>query len=304
MASNDAVFAEMKEKAVRVLDHGSIALLDKMGSDEEIAQAARVSYQKGTKQVSDNRGLLRRLLRDRHTTPFEMAELKFYVKLPIFVERQWIRHRMASTNEVSARYSELPEEYYIPEAESVCSQSKTNKQGRDSRIDATAAAVYRQSTNDVSHRAFEVYQSSLRNDVSREIARIPLPLGTYTEKFWKIDLHNLIHFLGLRMDAHAQWEVRQYANVMGDMVAKLFPITWQAFLDFRMNAMQLSALDIKQINALPFSYGKLPQVEFGKWVIQEWLGDAKCSERDEFIVKAIRLGMIEPFHALPSHSAR
>lgn len=298
MASNDDAKAELIGKEVRLLDHGKLALMDVMGSDEAIAEAARVSYRKGTKQVSDDRGLLRRLLRHRHTTPFEMAELKFYIKLPIFVERQCIRHRMASTNEVSARYSELPEEYYIPQTEDVCAQSKTNKQGRDQPIDATAATMYRQSTNDVSHRAFEVYQSNLRNDVSREIARIPLPLGTYTEKYWKIDLHNLMHFLGLRMDAHAQWEVRQYANAMGDIVAKLFPITWQAFLDFRLNSLSLSALDIRQINAFPFSYGKLPQVEVAKWLIPEWRTQEKNSERDEFIVKAIRLGMIEPSHSL------
>ncbi len=301
MASNDAAKEELKGKSVPVLDHGQIALLDVMGSDEEIAEAARVSYRKGTKQVNDDRGLIRRLLRHRHTTPFEMAELKFYMKLPIFVERQCIRHRMASTNEVSARYSVLPEEYYIPEASAVCVQSKTNKQGREEEIDATSAAIYRQSTNDASHRAFEVYNSNLRNDVSREIARIPLPLGTYTEKYWKIDLHNLMHFLGLRMDAHAQWEIRQYANIMGSMVAKLFPITWQAFEDFRLNAMSLSALDIKQINRLPG--GKIAQVDLEKYLLPEWCNAPKNSERAEFIVKAIRLGLVEPSHALPAHEA-
>jgi thymidylate synthase (FAD) len=279
----------------KVLDHGHIILQDVMGCDADIAQAARTSYQKGTKTVNDDRGLLRRLMRDRHTSPLEMGEVKFHVKLPIFVERQWVRHRMASMNEVSARYSQLPEEYYIPEKRDIAAQSKINKQGRDEPIEEGVATAFQHDVSHACHQSFAVYHKALENGVARELARIELPLGTYTEKVWKCDLHNLFHFLGLRMDKHAQWEVRQYANVIGGIVSQLFPICWQAFLDFRLNAKTFSSLDLRQIQRILSVGGLLPMDEqrfFEFCLIDEWDASSKNSERDEFIVKAKSLGLI------------
>jgi thymidylate synthase (FAD) len=262
-----------------VLDHGHIVLMDHMGDDAAIVQAARTCYQKGTKKVNDDRNLIRYLMRNRHSSPFESCVAKFHVKLPIFVERQWARHRTAGWNEVSARYSELPEEYYIPRTEDVCAQSKINKQGRDEPIESASADAFRAHSKDVARYAFDVYHTSLECDIARELARISLPLGTYTEKVWWINLKNLLDFLSLRMDSHAQWEIRQYANIIGhQIVATLFPLVWEAFVDYRLDAMTLSGPEVKHL------YSRLT----GNAVCTTALGDR---EQKEFKAKLERLGI-------------
>ena len=217
------------ESPLPVLDHGFVRLVDVMGDDAAIVQAARASYGKGTKTQREDRELIRYLLRNRHTSPFEMVEIKLHVKLPIFVERQWIRHRTASVNEVSGRYSELPEEFYLPDAASICKQATDNKQGRGEPLTPEEAAHIRSNMNAMGRDEFKHYRFTLSQGVSRELARINLPLSTYTEKYWKVDGHNLFHFLQLRMDHHAQWEIRQYANGVREMLAEKFPRTMSLF---------------------------------------------------------------------------
>lgn len=235
----------------RVLDHGFVQLLDVMGDDRAIEEAARVSYDAGgsSRRTSDTRGLIRYLMRHRHTSPFEMCELKLRVKLPIFVERQWVRHRTASLNEVSARYSVLPEEFYVPEPEQVCHQSKTNKQGRAEPIDDPAR--FRDVLAGQSRAAFEDYRTAIDGyDIARETARIGLPLGTYTEKVWKIDAHNLLHFLSLRLHPHAQFEIRAYAEAIAEIVKVWLPLTWEAFEDYRLGAVTFSRAEVEALRTL------------------------------------------------------
>lgn len=232
---------------IKCLDHGFVRLVDVMGDDQAIVQAARISVAgEGVRKVSEDRGLIRYLMRMRHTTPFEMVEFKFHVKVPIFIERQWIRHRMASTNEMSARYSELPECYYVPEPSDVQYQAATNKQGRAGEAMDNApqhAASFAQEAGD----AFCNYKVRLGDDMARELARINLPLSTYTEKYWKVDLKNLLDFLGLRMDKHAQYEIRVFANAMATLIRPFIPITWEAFEDFKMNAVTFSAVELRAL---------------------------------------------------------
>ena len=225
-----------------VLDHGFIRVIDYMGDDAAIEQAARVSYAAGTRRVSETRDLLRYLMRHRHSTPFEMAEIKFHIRLPIFVARQWIRHRTANVNEQSARYSEMREEFYIPRPEQLAKQSETNKQGRGEVLSPEDAAVVLRTLYADAERVHDDYKGMLHtHNLSREVARINLPLGTYTEWVWKIDLHNLFHFLSLRADSHAQWEIRQYADTMLDIVRQWVPIATEDWEDYRLNAVTLSA---------------------------------------------------------------
>ena len=225
-----------------VLDHGFIRVVDYMGDDAAIENAARMSYAGGTRKTSETRDLLRYLMRHRHSTPFEMCEIKWHVRLPIFVARQWIRHRTANVNEQSARYSEMREEFYIPRPEQLAKQSETNKQGRGEVLSPeNAAAVLRMLYADA-RRSHDDYKDMLHtHGLSREVARISLPLGTYTEWVWKIDLHNLFHFLSLRADHHAQWEIRQYAQTMHDIVRQWVPIATEAWEDYRLHAVTLSA---------------------------------------------------------------
>lgn len=280
----------MKDKTFKVLDHGFIRILDWMGSDDAILEAARTTH-KSTDQVQDDRTLLRYLFRHWHTSPFESCVLKFHVKLPIFVERQWARHRTAGWNEISARYCELPEEFYIPEAKDICEQSKSNRQGRSKQSDEQVAKYFQDSTRAACEDAFDVYHTALDNNVARELARIGLPLGTYTEKVWWVNLHNLLHFLRLRMDGHAQWEIRQYANIIGEqIVAKLWPWTWEAFLDYRHNALTLSAQEIRVIQCLMQGGAWPDDVKFGK------------REAGECFAKLRQLGVIRD-EATPSQSA-
>lgn len=224
------------------LDKGFVRLIDVMGDDAAIVQAARVSYGSGTKKVHEDRGLIRYLMRHLHTTPFEMVEFKFHVKLPIFVARQWIRHRTANVNEYSGRYSEMKDEFYLPAPDQVRAQSDSNKQGRaDEAFDPATAERIRATMQHTQQSLYDEYQELLGTNLAREIARINLPVSNYTEWYWKIDLHNLFHFLRLRADAHAQYEIRAYAEVMCQIVKDWVPLAYGAFEDYRLGAVTLSA---------------------------------------------------------------
>ena len=285
---------QLVNKKFSVLNHGHIILLDFMGSDQDVVLSARTSYQKGTKSVSDDRVLIRYLMRHFHFTPFECPVLRFHIKLPIFVERQWVRSRTCfGMNEVSARYSELPEEYYVPIPDSIRQQSKVNKQGRDEPVDVTIATSFIEDTEKVALETFDQYHHDLGNGIARELARINLPLGTYTEKVWSMNLRNLLEFLVLRMDSHAQWEIRQYATIIGEqIVAPLFPLVWESFVDYRLQSLALSRLEIEWLNRIM----SLPTGISGdhKRMVQpeEWKSLEKCRERDEAIEKFKLLGVI------------
>ncbi|MSO69489.1 MAG: FAD-dependent thymidylate synthase [Alphaproteobacteria bacterium] len=273
-----------------VLDRGFVRLIDYMGDDGAVVQAARVSYGKGTSHVSGDRGLIRYLMRHRHTTPFEMCEIKLHVKLPIFVARQWIRHRTANVNEYSGRYSILSREFYVPDEQSIdtrlaklreesgqndllgdewrereaphlAAQSRSNKQGRAERLPPEEAAEAVRLIRAESRRAYTNYEKLLNEHagepiepeakgLARELARMVLPTNFYTEWYWKTDLHNLLHFLSLRADAHAQYEIRVYAAVIADIVKRWVPLTFEAFEDYVMGGTRLSALDLSVIKRL------------------------------------------------------
>ncbi len=230
-------------KQFKVLEKGFVTLVDYMGGDEAIVQAARVSYGKGTRTVNDDTGLIRYLMRHRHTTPFEMVEIKFVASMPIYVARQWIRHRTANVNEYSARYSEVPDKFDIPELERIQPQSKSNRQGREGVLPEDISGKFRDTVDRISRTTYSEYEDALKNGIARETARILLPLNTYTEWYWKIDLHNLFHFLSLRLDAHAQYEIREYAKVMGDITRRIAPIAYKAFEDYRLGGVSFSALE-------------------------------------------------------------
>ena len=239
---------EYPEGAVKILDKGFVKLVDVMGDDSSIVQAARVSYGKGTKQVNEDRGLIRYLLRHAHTTPFEMVEFKFHCRMPIFVARQWIRHRTASVNEVSGRYSEMKDMCYVPNIEQITSQSKTNKQGGTMEV-LSDAQQFIDMMEDEQKDLFLNYNVYLQNDMRKELARINLPLSTYTEWYWKIDLHNLMHFLRLRLDSHAQYEIRVFGEAMAKMVQEVCPLAWEAFEDYKLNAMNLSSTEVMALQS-------------------------------------------------------
>ena len=234
-----------------VLDQGLIRVVDYMGDDAAIVQAARVSYGTGTKKVSDDRGLIRYLLRHRHTTPFEMCELKLHVRVPMDAWRQWIRHRTASVNEYSTRYSVAIDAAQRTAAGQWRTQAVDNKQGSGDFLDPATGEHLTKTEAELQTRAREVYDARVEAGVAREQARKDLPLCTYTEAYWKIDLHNLLHFLALRMDSHAQKEIRDYATVIGEqIVAKWVPLTWEAFQDYRFGAMALSRIEQEIIAAV------------------------------------------------------
>ena len=247
---------------IEVLDHGFVRVIDYMGDDSSVVQSARVSYGKGTKKISNDKGLIKYLMRHRHSTPFEMCEIKFHIKLPIFIARQWIRHRTANVNEYSARYSILDKEFYIPSAENLAAQSQINNQGRgDALTDDEASNVIQILKNDA-EQTYANYETLLnenssgrvldegKSGIARELARMNLTLNTYTQWYWKIDLNNLLHFLALRADDHAQYEIRVYADVMLDLVKKWVPLTYEAFEDYRMGGTELSAKEIKLMRKL------------------------------------------------------
>lgn len=228
-----------------VLDHGHLRVIDYMGDDAAIVQAARVSYGEGTKHVSNDEGLIRYLMRHWHSTPFEMCEVKFHVKLPVFVARQWIRHRTANVNEYSARYSILDREFYIPAPEHLAAQSTVNNQGRGAVLEGAEAARVLEILKRDAMTAYDDYEAMLSQDgqqgLARELARMNLPMNIYTQWYWKCDLHNLFHFLRLRADAHAQYEIRVYAEEMARIVKAWVPLAYAAFEDYRLGAVTLSA---------------------------------------------------------------
>lgn len=273
---------DMLHEPVKVLDHGFVRIIDYMGNDDAIVQSARVSYGIGTKKVSDDRGLIRYLIRNKHTTPLEMCEIKFHIKLPIFVARQWVRHRTANINEYSARYSVLDREFYVPDAvyldfinemtkkdaksnnidqlkmfsdqpkpSETGPQSTENKQGRAGALDEEEAKDAVSKIQRMSLNAYKVYIGLLNDQagnpvshkkgLARELARIVLPVNFYTQWYWKIDLHNLLHFLRLRLDSHAQYEIRMYAQAIADITKQWVPIAWEAFEDYVQGGMTLSA---------------------------------------------------------------
>jgi thymidylate synthase (FAD) len=253
---------EILYQPVSLLDHGFIRVIDYMGDDAAVVQAARVSYGRGTKRVNEDRGLINYLMRHRHTTPFEMCEIKYHVKLPIFVARQWIRHRTANVNEYSARYSILDKEFYLPDAEHVAAQTATNGQGRGNALEPEVAQRVLDILREDAERAHHNYTILLneggpgdRSDptwpgLARELARINLSLNFYTQWYWKTDLHNLMHFLLLRCDPHAQYEIRAYADVMLDILKRWVPMTHAAFLEYQMNAATISAAGLAVIRRL------------------------------------------------------
>jgi len=230
--------------AIPVLDHGFIRVVDYMGDDAAICQAARVSYGKGTKSVQNDEGLIRYLMRHWHSTPFEMCEVKLHVKLPVFVARQWIRHRTANVNEYSARYSILDREFYIPAPEHIAAQSVVNNQGRGEALTGAEAARVLDILKTDSERSYDNYQAMISDDgqrgLARELARMNLPANIYTQWYWKVDLHNLLHFLLLRADAHAQYEIRVYADAICSVVADWVPFAYAAFEDYRLGGATLS----------------------------------------------------------------
>lgn len=246
---------------IPVLDHGFIRIIDYMGDDAAVVQAARVSYGAGTKKVREDAGLINYLMRHRHTSPFEMCELKIHVKMPIFVARQFLRHRVASANEVSGRYSILDREFYMPGPENLAAQAKTNRQGRGDVLSEAEAARVLDLLREDAARAYTHYEEMLneidgqmvdpeRQGLARELARMNLPVNLYTQLYWKMDLHNLLHFLNLRADAHAQYEIRVYAEALLDVVKQWVPLTHAAFMDYRMGAYELSAKSLAVVKRM------------------------------------------------------
>ena len=256
-------------EAMPVLDHGFVRVVDYMGDDTSIVQSARVSYGKGTKKVSTDSGLIKYLMRHRHSTPFEMCEIKYHIKLPIFIARQWIRHRTANVNEYSARYSIMDKEFYVPSKENLAAQSTNNRQGRGNLINGTQADNILKILKDDAERNYQHYEEMLnekydgtiiddkKQGLARELARMNLTLNSYTQWYWKTDLLNLLNFLALRADSHAQFEIREYADVMMNTVKKWVPTTYDAFIDYRVGGMELSSK--------------------GKMVIQKMIKAEKCN---------------------------
>ncbi len=292
---------------IRVLDHGFIALVDAMPrlvpegqtADAAIVQAARVSYGQGTKKISEDRGLIRYLLRHRHTTPFEMVEFKFHVAMPIFIARQWIRHRTANVNEYSGRYSVMPDRFYRPSLENVRKQSRSNRQGGEERFKtlfdpaaaegADAEALKREHATagqflaflDRAEALYAEYQRLNEAGVARELARIGLPVSLYTEWYWKCDLHNILRFLALRMDQHAQEEIRAYATAMHDLIAPIVPITMEAWRDYELESVTLTRLEVEALRA----------AGLGRAAAVPPLATDNQRERAEWDVKRGKLGL-------------
>lgn len=275
-----------------ILNDGFVRVVDVMGDDASIVQAARISYGAGTKKVHEDRGLIRYLMRNRHTTPFEMCEIKLHVRVPMDCWRQWIRHRTANVNEYSTRYSEAIDSQQTTDAESWRMQSKSNRQGSTTNVANEVGEGLSRREMELHELSREVYEERLREGVAREQARKDLPLSTYTEAYWKIDLHNLLHFLSLRMDSHAQTEIRAYAYVIGnEIVSKWVPMTWEAFEDYRLKATSLSRLEIE---LLGYVYERQTEklIEAAKsfgWLDDSGTASQSNRERSEFESKLRRL---------------
>jgi len=263
MTSKAQINFEQDKSYRPVLDHGFVGLVDHMGSDQSIVRAARVSYGAGTKSISDDRNLIRYLMRHEHTTPFEMCELVFHLKLPIFVMRQLVRHRTASMNEYSARYSVVTDEFYIPEIENIKIQSKDNKQGRSGDL---TTSVKEQIISDIKAHwdsSYSLYEQHLNDyDLARETARAVLPVGSYTECYWKANLKNFLHMIRLRADSHAQWEIQEYARAMYELAQPLYPIATEAFEHYQMNSVKFSSLEMIMLK----DFLKHENSDFAAWV--------------------------------------
>jgi thymidylate synthase (FAD) len=299
MPTNAAIADELRWKKFPVLDDGFVCLVDVMGDDQAVVQAARVSYGEGTRKVSDDRGLIRYLMRHRHTTPFEMAEIKFLVRVPMDCWRQWIRHRTANVNEYSTRYSLAIDAAQQTSAGEWRTQAGSNRQGSGDPLDEGLGAQLSISEAEFQTRARQLYEDRIAAGVAREQSRKDLPLSTYTEAYWKIDLHNLLHFLALRMDAHAQFEIRSYATAIGEnIIQPLFPLVWEAFVDYRMQAMFLTRLDreliMRLVDRLAVA-GKARGNEDDFLAVQDpsWASLTRSRERDECHEKLLSLGLLE-----------
>ena len=281
-------------EAIPVLDHGFIRVIDYMGDDSSIVQSARVSYGKGTKKVSTDEGLIRYLMRHWHSTPFEMCEIKYHVKLPIFIARQWIRHRTANVNEYSARYSILDKEFYLPAKEQLAAQSQSNRQGRGDVIQGKQAEEVLNILKDDANRTYDNYEKLLNErfdgtkidenkvGLARELARMNLTLNTYTQWYWKTDLLNLLNFLFLRADNHAQYEIRVYADKMLDTVKRWVPITYQAFMDYRVGAAEISSKGLSVIKSM--ISGKKVEQEDSGLSKREWNELMEKLDRKDLII--------------------
>lgn len=285
---------DLRWKKFPVLEGGFVTLVDVMGDDDAIVQAARVSYGKGTKTPSDDRTLIRYLMRHRHTTPFEMAEVKFLVRVPMDIWRQWIRHRTASVNEYSTRYSLAIEDNLRTPPDKWRLQSSINKQGSEGFLDEVFGQRFSEEEAYLQEQAYAIYLKRVDMGIAREQARKDLPLSTFTEAYWKIDLHNLLHFLALRMDDSAQFEIREYAKTIGyQIVAPLFPLTWEAFLDYRIRSVVLSKLDRDVIRRLSENKKLLgTEEDFLEAQPNEWKDLKRCREREECLEKLRGLGLI------------
>jgi thymidylate synthase (FAD) len=282
-------------EAIPVLDHGFVRVVDYMGDDSSIVQSARVSYGKGTKKVSTDEGLIKYLMRHRHSTPFEMCEIKYHVKLPIFIARQWIRHRTANVNEYSARYSILDKEFYLPAKDQLAAQSQTNRQGKGDVLQGKQAEEVLNILKDDANRTYDNYEKLLNErfdgtkidenkvGLARELARMNLTLNTYTQWYWKTDLLNLLNFLFLRADNHAQYEIRVYAEKMLDTVKRWVPITYQAFMDYRVGAAEISSKGLKVIKSMIL--GKKVSQEESGLSNREWNELMEILERKDYIIK-------------------
>ena len=235
--------SDIPSDAIKCLDKGFVRLVDSMGGDNAIVQAARVSYGKGTSKVSQDRGLIRYLMRHRHSTPFEMVEFKFHCKMPIFVARQWVRHRTANINEYSLRYSEARDEFYYPDPENIQFQSALNKQGRMGEVPEDLKQKVKDYFKEISERSFAIYAELNEAGIARELARSVLPVNLYTEWYWKNDLHNLLHFIGLRSDSHAQYEIRVFSDAMAESVKAVAPFAWEAYQDYVVQGMRFSRVE-------------------------------------------------------------
>ena len=271
------------ERYVQVLDKGFVGLVDYMGTDNSVVQAARVSYGTGTKKVQEDRGLIRYLMRHEHTTPFEMCEVKFHIRLPIFVMRQLIRHRTAQVNEYSGRYSVMTDEFYVPKKFE--KQSKTNMQGRDESLDDQQGKLTWM-MDDVHNNAYGMYEELLELDVARETARAVLPVSNYTEAYWKCNIKNFLHMAWLRMDSHAQWEIQEFARAMYELVKPLYPVICEAFEDYKQQGVRLSRME-----------ANLAKTMFGDFIdewdeyVTDWFGQDDVSP--ESIKEAEKLLCIE-----------
>ena len=301
MPSNAEIIEQLRWKKLPVLDDGFVCLVDVMGDDSSVVQAARVSYGEGTKKVSDDRTLIRYLLRHRHTTPFEMAEIKILVRVPMDCWRQWIRHRMASVNEYSTRYSVAIDSAQSTPADAWRSQAEQNRQGSGQSLATEIGATLSADEQRLHEETRRIYDARLAAGVAREQARKDLPLATYTEAYWKIDLHNLLHFLALRMDAHAQEEIRLYATMIGqEIVRPLFPVVWEAFEDYRLGGGTLSRLEqgvIRRLALRGAEQGKAPPYSTDDFMaVQDvtWRELNRCRERDECREKLSAVGLLLP----------